>query len=342
MASVRFDSPEAFSASLETLPAYDSASAARAADRQNRLTKPPGSLGQLEDLAIWFAGWSGQDMPDLRQIDLHVFAGNHGVVRHGVSPYPADVTAQMVANFYKGGAAINALCDAYRLNLRIVPLYLARPTGDIASEPAMSAEDCLEAINAGAHEISDTADLVALGEMGIGNTTIASALSARVLGGTGADWAGPGAGLCDDGMALKVGVIDQALSLHAAIPATPFDVLRCLGGREQAAIAGAVVAARMKRIPVVLDGFIATAAALPLLLANPDCLAHCYASHCSAEPGHGRLLAALNKQPLLDLGMRLGEGTGAALACAVIKGALAMHRNMATFSEAQVADRILR
>ena len=269
-----------------------------------------------------------------------IFAGNHGVTRHGVSAFPADVTVQMVANFETGGAAINKLACEAGLELRVVALELDRPTADFTEGPAMSAEECIDALNRGAAMVEPDLDLLAVGEMGIGNTTAAAALCAQSLGGEVRDWVGPGTGLDSAGISRKVGVIEQALAAHAEAPRTAFETLRRLGGREIAAIAGAVLAARHARVPVMLDGFIACAALAPLVAQQPALAEHCLAGHCSAEPGHRRLLHQFSLTPLLQLGMRLGEGSGAAVAVPIVRAALAAHNGMATFAEASVSGKL--
>ncbi|PZQ20120.1 MAG: nicotinate-nucleotide--dimethylbenzimidazole phosphoribosyltransferase, partial [Sphingopyxis macrogoltabida] len=266
-----------------------------------------------------------------------IFAGNHGVTVHGVSAFPAAVTAQMVANFESGGAAINALAGAAGLDLTVIALDLDRPTADFSAAPAMSPAECLDALNAGAAVVGDRPDLIVLGEMGIGNSTAAAALCARSLGGGAADWIGPGTGVDAAGIARKAGVIDRALAVHDDAARSAFETLRRVGGREIAAIAGAIVHARRLGVPVLLDGFIGTAAIAPLFADNPAIVDHCLAGHCSAEPGHRRLLDRLGLDPLLALGMRLGEGSGAAVAAAIVRAALAAHDQMATFAEAQVS-----
>jgi nicotinate-nucleotide--dimethylbenzimidazole phosphoribosyltransferase len=326
----------AFEAALATLPAPDAAARTAAAARQAELTKPPGSLGRLEEIALFMAGWQGRARPRIERGRAVVFAGNHGVVARGVSAFPAAVTGQMVANFAAGGAAINALARAAGLALSVVPLDLDRPTADFTQGPAMSEAECLAALNAGAAAIGD-ADLLVLGEMGIGNTTAAAALAAASFGGAAADWVGPGTGVDAAGIARKAVVVGAGLAHHAGSLGSSFEILRRLGGREIAAIAGAVVAARRARVPVVLDGFIASAAVAPLATAAPGIADHLIAGHCSAEPGHRRLLDRLGLRPLLELDMRLGEGSGAAVAVGVIRAALAAHDEMATFAEAGVA-----
>ncbi|WP_088348365.1 MULTISPECIES: nicotinate-nucleotide--dimethylbenzimidazole phosphoribosyltransferase [Rhodomicrobium] len=334
-----YPSLAAFSDALHDLPPANEAWRETARRRQTELTKPAGSLGRLEEIAVFLAGWGEAPEPRAASARVIVFAGNHGVTERGVSPYPADVTEQMIANFARGGAAINAIAKACAVEFSVVPLALERPTGDISRGPAMSEAELLEALNAGADAVRGRADILAFGEMGIGNTTIAAALAARSLGGTGADWAGPGTGLSSEGVLHKAAVIDEALALHAATGLDALEIMRHFGGRETAAIAGAVVAARHALIPVVLDGYVMTASLAPLFRQNPAILAHCLAGHRSAEPAHIRLLQALGLPPLIDLGMRLGEGTGATLAIALIRAAAAAHNEMATFAEARVANR---
>lgn len=332
-----FASVAAFEAALTALPEPDARARARAAARQEQLTKPPGSLGRLEDLAIFMAGWQAWDRPRIDRARAVVFAGNHGVAARGVSAFPAAVTQEMVRNFNAGGAAINALATAGGLDLRIVALELDRPTADFTQEPAMDAESCLAALNAGAAMVDPGLSLIVLGEMGIGNSTAAAALALRSFGGTAADWVGPGTGVDAAGVARKVAVVEAGFARHVDASTTPFETLRRVGGREIAAIAGAVVAARLARVPVVLDGFICSSAIAPIAATYPGIVDHCIAGHCSTEPGHDRLLAALGLEPLLRLGMRLGEGSGAAVAVGLIRSALAAHDGMATFAEAGVS-----
>jgi nicotinate-nucleotide--dimethylbenzimidazole phosphoribosyltransferase len=321
------------------LPRADPAAESAVRRRQAELTKPPGSLGRLEELVAWLAAWQGQAMPRLDRIDVVVFAGNHGVTGRGVSAYPTAVTAQMVANFERGGAAINQLADAGGARLRVVPLRLDEPTEDFTVAPAMDEASFLEAVEVGMSVIDAGVHLLCLGEMGIGNTTAAAALCAGLLGGDGAQWAGRGTGVDEAGLARKVATVDAGLRRHQEALADPFEAARRLGGRELAAILGAVLAARRERVPVLLDGFVCTAATAPLLRVAPDTLAHTTLAHVSAEAGHRALARALGFQPLLDLGMRLGEASGAALAIPLLRSALACHAGMATFAEAGVADR---
>ncbi len=332
-----FPTVTAFESALDTLPTSDTTAIAAARTRQRQLTKPPGSLGRLEDIACFLAGWQGRERPRIDRGRALIFAGNHGVAARGVSAYPAAVTAQMVANFEAGGAAINALARAAGLDLRVIALDLDRPTVDFTREAAMSEAECLDALSAGAAVVEDGLDLILVGEMGIGNSTAAAALAARSFGGAAADWVGPGTGVDSQGLARKTEVVTAGLAAHRGAPTSAFETLRRLGGREIAGIAGAVLAARHKRVPVVLDGFISGAAIAPLAAQNPAIVDHCLAGHKSAEPGHARLLARLGLEPILTLDMRLGEGSGAAVAAGVIRAALAAHDGMATFTQAGVS-----
>lgn len=324
---------------LSKLPPEDAAARAAAAARNFELTKPAGALGRLEDIAQWLAAWQGTATPAVLAPAVAVFAGNHGVTKHGVSPFPAEVTAQMVSNFAGGGAAINQICAAAGIRLDVHPIALADPTGDILVEPAMSEADCVHHIALGMSAVPETCDLFAAGDMGIGNTTSAAAIYVALFGGDAARVVGRGTGVDNAGLHRKIDVVQSAVARHAAIAGDPLQVLRCLGGREIAAISGAILAARFRRIPVVLDGYVATAAAAVLYALNPDALAHCVAGHCSAEGAHQQVLDRLGLKPVLSLGMRLGEGTGAALAMSVIKAAAACQSGMATFAAAGVANR---
>ena len=312
----------------------DAAAADAARARQDQLTKPQGALGRLEDLAVFMAGWQGRDRPRIDRAQALVLAGNHGVVAQGITPFPAAVTAAMVANFDAGGAAINQLCRVAGADLSVVALDLDRPTADFTQGPAMTAPEVEDAMARGAEAVDPDADILVLGEMGIGNSTIAAALAASVLGGRAEDWVGPGTGSVGDQLAAKMRVVTEGLALHR--PTTARETLAAFGGREQAAICGAILRARELRIPVLLDGFICCAAAVVLTRDDPDALAHCLIGHASAEPGHRRLIAALGVQPILALEMRLGEGSGAALALTIVRAALACHDGMATFAEAGI------
>ncbi|MDE0389074.1 MAG: nicotinate-nucleotide--dimethylbenzimidazole phosphoribosyltransferase [Rhodospirillales bacterium] len=334
---VQLGSLSAFRARVEAMPGPDEAAAERARAHDAQLTKPGGALGRLETLATWAAAWQGRHPPRAERIQVLVFAGNHGVASRGVSAYPPAVTAQMVANFEAGGAAINQLCGVLGAELTVVPLDLDTPTEDMTQTPALGEADCVNALEAGMAAVDGGADLLCLGEMGIGNTTAAAALAAALCGGDGAAWVGPGTGVDADGLARKAAAVDAALARHAEARRDPLAVLSCVGGRELAAIAGAVVQARHCRVPVLLDGFACTAAAAVIAKLRDDGLEHAQVAHRSAEPGHRRLLEALAIEPLLDLGLRLGEASGAALAAALVRMAVTAHNGMATFESAGVS-----
>jgi nicotinate-nucleotide--dimethylbenzimidazole phosphoribosyltransferase len=326
---------------LRELPGPDDEAVTAVLSRQVELTKPPGSLGRLEAIAEWLAGWQGRKSPRVERPRIAVFAGTHGVAARGVSAYPPEVTGQMVKNFLAGGAAINQLARSIDADLRIYELDLAHPTGDFTRGPAMSEARCANAMAYGMMAAEPGIDVLCLGEMGIANTTTAATLSAALFGGSGAEWAGPGTGVHGKALAHKVAVIDEALAHHRALieERDPLRLLAAVGGEEFAAIAGAVLAARMGRIPVLLDGYACTAAAAVLHAIDRRALAHCLVAHRSAEPGHARLLEAIGQRPLLDLGMRLGEGSAAALAVPLLKAAAACHNGMATFAEAGVSSK---
>ena len=332
-----FNSMDALEAACLSLPARDLEAGQRIKERDMTLTKPPGSLGRLEELALWLGEWQRRDQPFLEKVQITVFAGNHGVTRRGVSPWPSDVTAQMVANFQHGGAAINQLAQNADATLTVVPVHGLTPTADISQMPAMTEAEFLMAVSTGYAAIQPDADLFCPGEMGIGNTTPSAALCAALLGGTGADWAGRGTGLDDAGVRLKSVVIDEALACHAVALKHPLEVARRLGGYELAAMMGGVLAARHHSIPVLLDGFVCTAAVLPLVRMNAEALDHTRLSHCSAEAGHRKLASELGLNPLLDFGLRLGEGSGSGLAIPLLRAAVACHNGMATFAEAAVS-----
>lgn len=314
---------------------YDETAAAAARDRQDQLTKPPGSLGRLEELAVFMAGWQGSERPRIDRAQALVFAGNHGVVAQGVNPFPAEVTAQMVENFRNGGAAINQLCRLANADLRVIAMDLDRPTADFTRGMALEVSDLVASIQTGKDAVDPQADVIILGEMGIGNSTVAAALAAATFGGSAEDWVGPGTGADDAVMANKIRAVTAGLKRHKGA-ATAASILGSYGGREQAAICGAVIRARDLGIPVILDGFICSAAAGVLLVNDRAALDHCLIGHESAEPGHRRLIAVMNKTPVVGLDMRLGEGSGAAVALMVLRAALECHNGMATFAEAGI------
>ena len=337
MASTRsFDDIRAL---LHKIRGPDEAAIAAARARQAELTKPAGSLGRLEDIAAFLAGWQGTSRPRIEKPLVAVFAGNHGVVAQGVSAYPPSVTAAMVANFRAGGAAINQICKTFDLSLKVYELALEEPTGDMTKEPAMDEAACAGAMADGMEALRSGPDLLVVGEMGIGNTTAAAAIHCALSGGAPEHWVGRGAGVDDAGLKRKAGAVARALARHQSALDDPLAVLSRLGGREIAAMAGAILAARIRRTPVLLDGFVVSSAAAVLHGLDPSALDHCLAGHLSAEQAHVEALQRLGKTPLLNLGMRLGEGSGAALAVAVVKAAVACHNGMATFAEAGVAGK---
>ena len=324
---------------LAAMPKADAEAVAAVRARDSQLTKPPGALGRLEEIVEWLAAWQQRTVPKVEQPVVAVFAGNHGVVAQGVAAYPQAVTAQMVANFQSDGAAVNQICKTFDLGLKVFELALEQPTGDITLEAAMTEKDCAATMAYGMEAIANGCDLLCIGEMGIGNTTIAAALAHGLFGGKAEDWVGPGTGVDAEGVKRKASAVARAVALHGDHLDDPLEVLRRLGGRELAAMAGAILGARLNRVPVLIDGYVATAAAAVLFKANPHALDHCLAAHVSAEPAHRALLAKLGLKPLLDLGMRLGEGSGAALAAGLVRAAVNCHTGMATFASARVSDK---
>lgn len=322
-----------------TLTGIDEHFVAKARARLDMLTKPKDSLGRLEEIAAFMCGWQQTLAPSAEQAYTLIFAGNHGIVAQGVSAFPSDVTAQMVANFEAGGAAINQLCRAIPSTLKVNALSLDRPTQDFTSGPAMNDIEYTDAFNIGRRAVPEDAQIIIIGEMGIGNTTAAAAISHFLCSGAADLWVGRGTGIEDAALKRKAEVVEKAVALHSTSIRTSQDLLACLGGREIAAMAGAVTEARTRRIPVVLDGYVTTAAAAALTLDHADALAHCLCGHASVEPGHRRLMAHLLMQPLLDLNMRLGEGTGAQLALSIVRAALATFNGMATFESAGVSGK---
>ncbi len=325
-------------ARLQKAASPDAAAREAAEGRNAVLTKPPGALGRLEEIAIWYAAWRGDARPRIEAPQVLIFAGNHGVAARGVSAFPPEVTVQMVANFEAGGAAINQLSDLAGAAMSVHALELDNPTADFTQGPAMDEAAFLLAFNTGWDAVDATSDLLVVGEMGIGNTTSAAAIACALYGGAPADWTGRGTGVDEAGVALKAQVVADGLAANPGASDDPLEALRCLGGREIAAMAGAMARARMSGIPVILDGFICCAAAAVLHRTAEGALDHAIAGHASAEQAHIRMLEQIGKVPLLSLDLRLGEGSGAALAIQVLKGALACHSGMASFAEAGVSD----
>lgn len=323
---------------LARMPGPDNAAVAEVRSREAELTKPAGSLGRLEDIVAWVAAWSGSGKPRVDRPLVAIFATSHGVTAQGVSAFPDAVNRQMLENFAAGGAAINQICVANDIGLKVFDLAIDVPTPDITVADAMDEPGCAATIAFGMEAIVG-ADLLCLGEMGIGNTTVAAAVYHALYGGDAGDWVGPGTGIDDQGLARKADAVARAVARAGGPGLEPLEVLRRVGGREIAAIAGAILAARLQRIPVLLDGYVVTAAAAVLHALDPTSLDHCVAAHRSAEPAHGRVLERIGKRPLLDFCMRLGEASGAALACGIVRNALAVHTGMATFEQAAVSRR---
>lgn len=339
----------------DPIPAPDATVLAAARQRQMQLTKPPGSLGRLEELGIALAAMQGTQQPQIDKVWITVFAGDHGVVAEGVSAFPQVVTAEMVRNFARGGAAISVLAQEWGARLEVVNVGTVQPleelpgvldervgpgTANFACEPAMTAEQLQEALLAG-HNAAERAaiggaQLFIGGEMGIGNTTSATAMACALLGLPATALAGPGTGLDAAGVSHKVQVIDQALTFHRGNQ--PLAVLQQLGGFEIAALTGAYLRCGQLGMPALVDGFITTAAALAAVRLQPEAASWLIYSHCSAEPGHRRLLEALDAKPLVQLDMRLGEGSGAAVTMPLLRAAAALHARMATFAEAGVSQ----
>ena len=333
-----FNSVKKFERELNNLTVPNRSFHKLAVERQSTLTKPLGSLGRLEELACFMAMWQETERPKSDKAQVLIFAGNHGACDQGINPFPQEITLQMVENFNKGGAAINQLAGQNGAELNVILLAEGKQTSDFTKGPAMSEEECLDALNVGANSVDLNSDILLLGEMGIGNSTISAALCLASFGGQSKDWVGAGTGSDLKGIELKRKVVDLAHSVNAAKLGSSFEILCAIGGREQAAICGALVAARKHRIPVLLDGFIACSAVAPLS-PHKGIFDHVLVAHKSAEHGHTLLLKNIDKDPILDLDMRLGEGTGSAVALAVIKSALACHNGMATFVEAGLTGR---
>lgn len=333
-----FQSIDDVSVKLRNLPHANQETLTAAAERNGMLTKPPGSLGRLEDLAIWYAAWSGRQKPLIEAPQIIVFAGNHGVAAQGVSAFPVEVTAQMVMNFEHGGAAINQLAKTTGAKLDVHAIELDTPTDDFTAGPAMSEDAFLRAFNTGWSAVDPKSDLLVTGEMGIGNTTAGAAIANALFGGSADTWVGRGTGVDDAGLERKAAAVSAALAANPNAVGNGLEALRCVGGRELAAMAGAILRARIEGIPVLLDGFICTAAAACLEVAQKGALDHTQASHLSDENAHRAMLKELGKEPVLSLGMRLGEASGGATAILILKAALDCHSGMATFAEAGVSE----
>lgn len=350
---------EILSNTIGTIKPPDKKAAAKAQARQDQLTKPRGSLGRLEELSVKVAGITGKELPRIERKAIVIIAGDHGVVAEGVSAYPQEVTAQMVHNFLRGGAAINVLARHIGARMVVVDMgivaelephpslvsrKIAPGTHNMAKGPAMSKEQALRAVESGIEvingEVARGLDIVGVGDMGIGNTTPSSAICAAITGESVGRVTGKGTGVSDKQLALKVKVIETALALNRPDPGDAIDVLSKVGGFEIGGIAGVILGAAARRLPVVIDGFIAGAAALIASGLCPRVKDYLIAAHVSAEVGHRAILDYLGLRPLLDLGMRLGEGTGAALAISIVEAAVKALAGMATFADAGVSEKL--
>jgi nicotinate-nucleotide--dimethylbenzimidazole phosphoribosyltransferase len=320
---------------LVDLPAPDEVARAAVADRAASVLRPTGAFERLDDVAVWLASWQRTDRPAVEMPHAIVFAADHGVAAAGVSAYPTEVTIAMLDALEKGAATAAAMSRAIGVTLDVVDAGVGRPTGDIRVEPAMDPERFDEAVRLGVDAVARGAGAVlrVLGEMGIGNTTAASAVAACLYEEPGAVWCGRGTGLDDDGVARKIAAVDACRDRVRARTSDPLEILREAGGAELAAMAGAMVEARRRSIPVVLDGFVVSAAVAPLEAAHRGALDHVVAGHRSAEPGHAQLLERLGMRPLLELDLRLGEGTGALAAVPLVKLAAVAVVDVATFKE---------
>ena len=325
---------------IKSPPNKDESTSKLAAERNASLTKPPGALGRLEELAIWYCAWRHNPNANILSPQVIVFAGNHGVASLGVSAFPQEVTEQMVLNFEHKGAAINQLCQVAGAKLNVHSLELEKPTKDFTKEPALSSKEFEESLLVGWSAVKQETDLLVVGEMGIGNTTSAAVLACALFGRTAREWVGRGTGVTDEGLALKIKVVEQGLERIKEESLDPFELLRQLGGREMVAMVGAIARARALKIPVILDGFICCASAAVLEKTKNGLLDHCVAGHLSSEGAHISILELLNKKPLIDLNLRLGEASGGALAINIMKSALACHNGMASFEEASVSTKV--
>ncbi|MET3559981.1 nicotinate-nucleotide--dimethylbenzimidazole phosphoribosyltransferase [Bartonella japonica] len=322
-----------FRALLANLPVADGFSITLAKKRQAKLTKTQGTLGKLGDIAVWYAGWRGEEKPLVTRPLVAIFSGNHGITDENITPFPQSMTQKMVQNFASGGGAINQICIAYDLGLKIFDLALKYPTINITKDAAMDERSAAATMAFGMESIAGGTDLLCIGEMGIGNTTVASALCLALFGGDVEEWTEGGMESEGDFYQRKITVLKKAVSLHKDHFNDPFEIMRRLGGREIAAMVGAILAARIEKIPVILDGFVATAAAAVLYKMHSRALDHTLIGHVSSETVHRKLLEKIGKEPLLDFGMCLGEGTGAAMAAGIVKAAVLMHAKMAVFEQ---------
>ncbi len=324
---------------ISQMPSIDTEAVNLVREKDARLLKPSGSLGKVEDIAEWVAGWQGAYPPKAENITLSIFVSNHGTAdEHRISPYPTSVTEALVKSFRSDDAVVNQVCKTHNIGLQVFDLALEMPTKDITKYAAMTETDCITTILYGREAVATNPDILCLGEAGIGNTTIASAICAALYGGNISDWVGMGTGADIKMLKNKIAVIEKSLELHTN--RDPLSILQCFGGREFAAIVGAILAARFERIPVILDGFPVCAAAAILHAISPNALDHCYVSHLSSESGHEKLLECIKKKPIVDFKMRLGEGSGAAIVAPIFQSSINIHNNTSTFEDSSVPNRI--
>lgn len=321
---------------LARMPGPSQACVEEVQARNQELAKPVGALGRLEEIPEWLAAWQGRSQPRIDRPTVVVFAANHGVLAQGVSPASPSLTRQMLETFAAGGGAINQVCATFGLGFKVFDLALDIPTADITRDAALDEKSAAATIAFGMEAISGGVDLLCLGDLGAGNGIVAAAICAALFGGDARDWVVRDPADDDARLAHKIAAVEKALDLHRAHAGDPLEIMRRLGGREICAIAGAIVAARMERVPVILDGYVVTAAAALLQAVDATALDHCLAGHVATGSPHRALLQKLGKTPLLDLGISIGEGFGAAMAAGVVKAALACHADMATREQAGV------
>lgn len=318
---------------LGSMPSPDTYCESLVRDRVNNILRPSGALKELDEVAIWVAQWQATTSPAVEKPAAIVFAADHGVAQHGVSAYPSDVTAAMLKAYREGKSTLSAFATVAGATVNAIDVGVGKPTNDIRFESAMSKMRLDDSLDAGRKAVEAVdADLLVIGEMGIGNTTVAAALATSLLGGLPSEWVGRGTGVDSDGFARKISAVELATS-RIQTTEEPLEILREVGGAELAAMVGAILAARMRRLPVVLDGYVVTTAALVLHKLEPTALDHCWIGHCSAEPGHRKVISHLGKPHLLDLNMRLGEGSGAMAAVPLIKMACLGVTDVPTFAE---------
>jgi len=322
---------------MNDLPGPDIAARDAAREREANLTKPAGSLGRLEYFAEWLSAWQGRHPPDMSNPRAAVFIGHHGIAKLGVSAFGPEVTDQMHQNYHRGGAAFNTMCKSMGVPFDICPIDLDSSTEDFTKAPAMTEVEMVNAINIGMATVKPGQSVFCPGEMGIANTASAAAVLAALHNETAVDWTGMGSGVHGPHFQKKIEVVQAGLDLHTKDNPDPLEIMRRLGGRELAAMIGVILAGRLQRVPVLIDGFLCSSSAMVLHKMNDAALDHCQFSHASAEAGHARLMKILGVRPVLDMDMRLGEATGAVLAFGILRSAAFCHTELLTFEEASVS-----